>query len=126
RQQVMVRSRPKRTARRGASGASRPMHKTGKAVVRLIRPRLSDSSAAMRSISGAKEVMPGRRLIAANTSASISRARDTGFTVHPAARRPIRPGQQPYPPMDASGKDQGGKSDPSDSLVEREDVVHPG
>ncbi|MNP37509.1 hypothetical protein D3C76_1309630 [compost metagenome] len=97
RQAVITRSRPKRTARRGARGANRPMQSTGKAVVRLIRLRLRDSSRAMRSISGAREVMPGRRLMAASTSASISSARERGFTVGPSGLA-IRPGEKPYSP----------------------------
>jgi hypothetical protein len=84
---TMVRSSPQRSARRGASGASRPMHSTGSAVVRLMKLRLSDSSAAIRSISGAREVMPGRRLIAASTRATSSRARGTGFTDYPRSER---------------------------------------
>ena len=81
----MVRSRPKRTARRGANGASSPISSTGKAVVRLITLRLRLSSSAMRSINGANEVMPGRRLMAASTRASMSSQRDGFFTVNPEA-----------------------------------------
>ncbi|MNE26685.1 hypothetical protein D3C80_1200630 [compost metagenome] len=76
---AMVRSSPTRNARRGATGASSPIQSTGNAVVRLIRLRLNASSSAIRSISGAREVMPGRRLIAATTSASNSRALDGTF-----------------------------------------------
>ena len=94
-QRAMVRSSPRRIASRGANGASKPMHNTGSAVVRLIRLRLKASSSAIRSISGAREVIPGRKLIAARIRPSNSRARGKGFTVNPSVSRPCRHGRKP-------------------------------
>src|SRR5690606_33395948 len=99
RQLAMVPSSPKRTARRGADGASRPISSTGRAVVRLTRPRLRSSASAIRSISGAKEVIPGRKLMAASTRASMSSQRDGLFTANPESGAEKRVGH----PTPASG-----------------------
>ena len=69
------------------------MQSTGKAVVRLMTPRPNERSAAIRSIKGARDVIPGRRLIAASIMASRGSRGSGVFTGDPNERQPTTLGE---------------------------------